>query len=302
MSAGLEPVRVTDAHDLSVRLRALGSAERAAILLSASVPYIREPTPDMTPKERDQARELSTGYVQSAQPQRIRLAVMELTKAALLRHAQLIFGAHPAISPMVLEAARNVGAESDSILIFQSDFFADRIPGSTLELADWSAGRLFFTPQRPAGRHYQARSLSLTEMRSLMVSPPKSARRRLRRWHGRRRGGSETVRVRSSEFAALCHRLHGFRSAESLRPWVIAERPARVCGFAQGPGRLDDQRLLLPRCAQNPGRHRNSNPGRSSPPIAFHSGDRGFLHEWMRQAATSQNLAFVYFAEARPQP
>ena len=172
MSAGLEPVRVTDAHDLSVRLRALGSAERAAILLSASVPYIREPTPDMTPKERDQARELSTGYVQSAQPQRIRLAVMELTKAALLRHAQLIFGAHPAISPMVLEAARNVGAESDSILIFQSDFFADRIPGSTLELADWSAGRLFFTPQRPAGRHYQARSLSLTEMRSLMVSPP----------------------------------------------------------------------------------------------------------------------------------
>ncbi len=172
MSAGLEPVRVTDARDLSVRLRALESAEKAAVLLSASVPYIREATSEMTPEERDQAREFSTRYTQSAQPQRIRLAVMELTKAALMRHAQLIFGAHPAISPMVLEAARNVGAESDSILIFQSDFFEDRIPGSTLELADWTAGRLFFTPQRWAERQYQARNLSLTEMRTLMVSPP----------------------------------------------------------------------------------------------------------------------------------
>jgi hypothetical protein len=126
----------------------------------------------MTPEEREQLRELSTRYVQSAEPQRIRLAVMELTKAALMRQAQLIFGAHPAISPMVLEAARNVGAEPDSIVIFQSDFFADRIPGSTLALADWSAGRLFFTRQRPARRQYDARKESLTEMRSLMVSLP----------------------------------------------------------------------------------------------------------------------------------
>jgi hypothetical protein len=132
---------------------------------------MREASPDMTPEERNQAIELSKRHVQSAQPQRIRLAVTELTKAALMRHAQLIFGAHPAISPMVLEAARNAGAPPDSILIFQSDFFADRIPRSTLELSDWSAGRLFFTRQRPAGRPYDARNLSLTEMRSLMVSP-----------------------------------------------------------------------------------------------------------------------------------
>jgi hypothetical protein len=114
---------------------------------------------------------MCTRYVQSAQPQRIRLAVMEFTKTALMRHAQLIFGAHPAISPMVLDAARNAGAQPDSILIFQSDFFAGRIPGSTLELSDWSAGRLFFTPQQSADRLCDARSLSLTEMRFIMVSP-----------------------------------------------------------------------------------------------------------------------------------
>lgn len=172
MSARLEPISVMDARDLSIQLRELKSPERPAILLSASVPYIREATSDMTPEERQQLRELSTRYVQSAQPQRIRLAVMELTKAALMRQTQLIFGAHPAISPMVLEAARNVGAPPDSILIFQSAFFADRIPRSTLELSDWSAGRLFFTRQRPGDRPYDARNESLAEMRSLMVSPP----------------------------------------------------------------------------------------------------------------------------------
>jgi SLOG cluster3 family len=172
VSNSLAPISVTNVGDLLDRLRGLGPAERPAILLSASVPYIRETTPDMTPEEREQLRELSTRYVQSAQPQRIRLAVMELTKAALMRHAQLIFGAHPAISPMVLEAARNVGVEPDSILIFQSDFFANRIPRSTLALADWSAGRLFLTPQRPARRQYNARKESLGKMRSLMVSPP----------------------------------------------------------------------------------------------------------------------------------
>jgi hypothetical protein len=75
VSAGREPIRVTDGRDLSERLHALGSAKRAAILLSASVPYFREATPDMTAEERSQARELSTRYMQSAQPQRIRSAV-----------------------------------------------------------------------------------------------------------------------------------------------------------------------------------------------------------------------------------
>jgi hypothetical protein len=170
VSAKLQPISVTDIHDLSAQLHALRSAERPAILLSASVPYEREPTADMTREERSRLLELNKRYRQSAKPQRIRLAVTELTKAALMREVQVIFGAHPAISPMVLEAARNAGAPPDSILIFQSDFFANCIPRSTLELSDWSAGRLFFTRQRSADRRYDARNLSLTEMRSLMVS------------------------------------------------------------------------------------------------------------------------------------
>lgn len=171
MTIKLNPISVKDVHDLSHQLQGLRYPKRPAVLLSASVPYLREATSDMTPQERDQLRELSKRYLQSAKPHHIRLAVTALTKTALMRDAQLIFGAHPAISPMVLAAARNAGAQPDSILIFQSSFFADRIPGSTLELADWAAGRLFFTPSQSASRQYEARSVSLHEMRALMVSP-----------------------------------------------------------------------------------------------------------------------------------
>lgn len=161
MTAELRPVPVANARELS---RLLGDSRRPAILLSASVPYLREDF------ENEAERERNHRYVAMAQPQHIRLAVAELTRTALMRHAQVIFGAHPAISPMVLDAARNLGAPSDSILIFQSDFFADRIPGSTYELANWSAGRLFFTPRQPAQGERSARRQSLRKMRSLMVS------------------------------------------------------------------------------------------------------------------------------------
>jgi hypothetical protein len=162
VNAELKPVQVTNADDL---FRRLGAAGRPAILLSASVPFIRDSFPNAAEKKRNR------DYVQSAHPQRIRQAVTELTKTALMRHAQLIFGAHPAISPMVLEAARNAGAPPESILIFQSDFFAGRIPGSTLALSNWSAGRLFLTPKQSAKEEREARNRSLDVMRRLMVSP-----------------------------------------------------------------------------------------------------------------------------------
>lgn len=163
MTVELRPVPVADARELS---RVLQDPARPAILLSASVPYLREDFEDEAERQRN------LHYVALAQPQYIRLAVAELTRTALMRHAQMIFGAHPAISPMVLDAARNLGAPPDSVLIFQSDFFADRIPGSTYELANWSAGRLFFTPRQPAEGERSARRQSLKKMRSLMVSPP----------------------------------------------------------------------------------------------------------------------------------
>jgi hypothetical protein len=163
---------VKDAHELSKRLVVSDSASRPAILLSASVPTRRQATPDMTKQELANVERSNVRYLPSARPLQIRSAVMEITKAALMRNVQLIFGAHPAISPMVLDAARNTDAPPDSILIFQSEFFGKIIPGSTLELADWSAGRLFLTPQQPAELDHSARHNSLTLMRSIMVSPP----------------------------------------------------------------------------------------------------------------------------------
>jgi SLOG cluster3 family len=163
VSSVLEPVRVTNAGDLATQLAK--TAERPAIFLSASVPYERQSLKTNFEVERNRR------YLASLQPQRIRLTVTEITKTALMRQAQLIFGAHPAISPMVLEAARNLGAPPDSILIFQSAFFEGRIPHSTLELSNWSAGRFFFTPIQRGGEEHEERRRSLTEMRSLMVSP-----------------------------------------------------------------------------------------------------------------------------------
>jgi hypothetical protein len=171
VSTKLASVLVTNADDLSMHLDGPRSANRPAILLSASVPYRRQATKDMTANELAELEWRNEHYTASARPLQIRSAVMELTKAALMHNAQLIFGAHPAISPMVLDAARNIGAPPDSILIFQSQFYEKQIPGSTLDLADWSAGRLFFTRRQPADREYVARNKSLTEMRSIMVSP-----------------------------------------------------------------------------------------------------------------------------------
>jgi hypothetical protein len=163
VNAELRRIPVAEPDDI---LRHLGETpRRPAILLSASVPYMRHEHAD------DEARNRNQRYVDMARPELIRLAVVELTKTALRRGAQLIFGAHPAISPMVLDAARNVGAPPGSILIFQSEFFADSIPNSTLELANWSAGCLFLTPRQPARGMEDARSRSLAVMRDLMVSP-----------------------------------------------------------------------------------------------------------------------------------
>lgn len=163
---------VADARELSRHLAGANSAGRPAILLSASVPRKRDPSDEMTKQERAELDRRNEHYMRSARPLQIRSAVMELTKAALMREIQLIFGAHPAISPMVLDAARNIGAPPDSILIFQSQFFVKEIPEPTLQLADWSAGHLFLTREIDAKRRLDARNESLTLMRTIMVSPP----------------------------------------------------------------------------------------------------------------------------------
>lgn len=148
---------------------------RPAILLSASVPYDRR---GVSRQPAGGSRATSPVYLETMQPARIRSAVLALTRAALRRGARLVFGAHPAISPMVLSAARDAHAPRGSIVIFQSRFFRADVPASTLDLASWEAGVLVWTEAAPGPRgagavpEAEQRARSLTRMRRQMVSFP----------------------------------------------------------------------------------------------------------------------------------
>ncbi|MEL7005233.1 MAG: hypothetical protein AAFN93_21235 [Bacteroidota bacterium] len=59
-------------------------------------------------------------------PLAIREAVLALV-AATVRKRELVFGGHPAISPLVDHASRTLKAQ-DNVWIYQSRFFEDKIP------------------------------------------------------------------------------------------------------------------------------------------------------------------------------
>jgi SLOG cluster3 family len=81
----------------------------APVFLSASVP---DPSRDPV-------------YAQTARPARIREAVTQLARV-VLPHTLLVFGGHPAISPLVLTVAQQLGAV-DRVVIYQSRFFEKMI-------------------------------------------------------------------------------------------------------------------------------------------------------------------------------
>jgi hypothetical protein len=83
----------------------------------------------------------------------------------------------------VLQVAEDLDAQPASILVFQSDAYRHEIPGSTLDLANWSRGRLVLTqaqpelviappPGAPALRRLSPYPNSLAAMRALMTSVP----------------------------------------------------------------------------------------------------------------------------------
>lgn len=114
------------------------------IFLSASIPD-REP------------------YVRYSDPLLIREAVLALV-AVTVRKRELVFGGHPAISPLVDNAASSLGAQ-DNIYIYQSRWFEDRIP----EVAK-KFGNLVWTARR------ESKEASLQVMREEMIrSQPFSA-------------------------------------------------------------------------------------------------------------------------------
>jgi hypothetical protein len=100
--------------------------------------------------------------------------VAHLCRFTFQRDLNLIFGAHPSIAPMVLEAARRFGSANGrkQVLVFQSAYFeSDLIPRKTLELANWESGELLWT-ERKTWRGQPDKAQSLTHMRHAMVQSP----------------------------------------------------------------------------------------------------------------------------------
>jgi len=88
--------------------------EVGAFFLSASVPDpLRDPR-----------------YFETADVTSIREAVRALTMVVLMR-SHLVFGGHPAISPLIVVTARQL-ARQDRVHIFQSEFFREVVPPESL--------------------------------------------------------------------------------------------------------------------------------------------------------------------------
>lgn len=83
----------------------------SAIFLSASVPLIGR-----------------GNYYETADPFLIQCAVRELVMA-VIRTQQIVWGGHPAITPMIWSICEDLGIDySRSVVLYQSKFFEDRYP------------------------------------------------------------------------------------------------------------------------------------------------------------------------------
>jgi hypothetical protein len=100
---------------------------------------------------------------------RVRSAVPWLCRALFEAGVQVVFGGHPAITPLVLAVARERGEDPSGepcAFIFQSEAFRSMIPKETYELADWARGRLVWTASDTDVPK------SLLRMRQCMVRAP----------------------------------------------------------------------------------------------------------------------------------
>lgn len=67
-------------------------------------------------------------YHETANPFLIQCAVREFVIAVIRRH-KIVWGGHPAITPMIWAICEDYGIDySQSVILYQSDFFKDRFP------------------------------------------------------------------------------------------------------------------------------------------------------------------------------
>lgn len=100
-------------------------------------------------------------FASDSDPVAIREAILALV-AVTVRERELVFGGHPAISPLVEHAARSLGA-LENVHIFQSRFFEEAIPEVAKEFPNlhWTA---------ISGKNGGTREESLKLMRQEMIS------------------------------------------------------------------------------------------------------------------------------------
>ena len=75
-------------------------------------------------------------YVDTSDPVAIRDAVRALAGVSLCLGYELVFGGHPAISPLVRQVAEGLD-KANRVVVYQSRFFADRIPEETRRIRDF---------------------------------------------------------------------------------------------------------------------------------------------------------------------
>jgi hypothetical protein len=115
----------------------------SSIFLSASVPVIGR-----------------GNYYQTADPFLIQFAVRQLVTATI-RDRQIVWGGHPAITPMILTICQDLEIDySSSVILYQSRFFEDIFPQENLHF-----NNIIFTDAVPDNRE-----MSLLLMREKMLA------------------------------------------------------------------------------------------------------------------------------------
>ncbi len=137
-----------------------------AIFLSASVPYIRDANKSVR-LPADYSPEDNARWVASTDERRIHQAVSQLCRHCFSNDVDLVFGGHPAITPMVLESARRFGGgDRKRVVVFQSLEFDKHILRETFQLAEWDLGTALWTTKETE------QATSLTTMRREMLASP----------------------------------------------------------------------------------------------------------------------------------
>ncbi len=99
-------------------------------------------------------------YADSADPFLIQCAVRELV-LAVVRDWRIVWGGHPAITPMIWTMCRDLGVSySDRVVLYQSRFFQDQFPEENTQFRN-----VVFIEQVPGDRE-----ASLLQMRRQMLS------------------------------------------------------------------------------------------------------------------------------------